>query len=63
MIYRGYEAGSISAHRAEAWKRIARENIPVGNRVLKGTWALKLKRFPDEIPSKYKARLCVKGDL
>ena len=31
--------------------------------VLKGTWALKLKRLPDGTPSKYKDRYCVRGDL
>ena len=31
--------------------------------MLKGIWALKLKRLPNETPSKYKARYCVRGDL
>jgi hypothetical protein len=30
---------------------------------LKGTWAFKLKRFPDGTPHKFKARYCVRGDL
>ena len=32
-------------------------------RVLKGTWAFKLKKNPDGTLSKYKARYCVRVDL
>ena len=45
------------------WTRIPREDVPAGKKVLKGTWALKLKRLPDGTPSKYKARFCVRGNL
>jgi len=31
--------------------------------VIKSTWAFKLKRLPDGTPSKFKARICVRGDL
>jgi hypothetical protein len=31
--------------------------------VLKSTWVFKLKRLPDDTPSKFKARFCVRGDL
>ena len=37
--------------------------MPAGKKVLKGTWALKLKRLPDGTPSKYKTRFWVRGDL
>jgi len=52
----------------KTWERINIADIPKdsnGNsrKVLKGTWALKLKRLPDGTPSKYKARYCVRGDL
>ena len=30
--------------------------------VLPSTWAFKLKRFPDLLPKKFKARFCVRGD-
>jgi hypothetical protein len=32
-------------------------------KVIKSTWAFKLKRLPDGTPSKFKARFCVRGDL
>ena len=37
--------------------------MPAGEKVLKGTWAMTLKRLSDGTPSKYKARFCVRGDL
>ena len=54
--------------RQKTWQRISRSDVPLddkGNkrRVLKGTWAFKLKRFPDGTPHKFKARYCVRGDL
>ena len=30
--------------------------------VLPGTWAFKVKRFPDELVKKFKAQFCVRGD-
>ena len=45
----------------KTWERMNRSDVPLdsdGNlrRIIKGTWALKLKRLPDGTPSKYKAR-------
>ena len=31
-------------------------------KVLKGTWAFKLKRTPDGVPYRYRSRFCVRGD-
>ena len=47
---------------------LPRSAVPLGpdnqrRPVLKGTWAFKLKRFPDGTPHKFKARYCVRGDL
>ena len=52
----------------KTWERMNRSNVPKdqdgkSRRILKGTWALKLKQLPDGTPSKYKARYCVRGDL
>jgi len=53
----------------KTWIRVDRDSIPVDpstgkpRRVLRGTWAFKLKRLPDGSPLKYKARYCVRGDL
>ena len=47
----------------KTWQRVERSCIPLGKKVLKGTWALKLKRLSDGTPSKYKAKVCVRGDL
>ena len=50
------------------WKRILRSEIPLDSKerqrkILKSTWAFKLKRLPDGTPLKYKARFCVRGDM
>ena len=42
-----------------AWTLVKREDWM---RVLPMTWAFKLKRFPDGLPKKFKARFCVRGD-
>ena len=52
----------------KTWERINRHDVAkdvngASRKILKGTWALKLKRLPDRTPSKYKARYCVRGDL
>jgi hypothetical protein len=44
------------------WTRTLRSSLPPGSNVLPGTWALKIKRFPDGRVRKYKARYCVRGD-
>ena len=31
--------------------------------VLKSTWAFKIKRFPNGLIRKFKARFCVRGDM
>jgi hypothetical protein len=45
------------------WTRIARKAVPSNHKILKGTWAFKLKRLPDGTPLKYKARYCCRGDM
>ena len=50
------------------WKPVNRSDLPKTSdgkyrKVLKGTWAFKLKRLPDGSPLKFKARYCVRGDL
>ena len=45
------------------WKTILRSSVPANKRVIKSTWAFRLKRSPDGTPTKYKARFCVRGDM
>ena len=50
------------------WSRVNRSDIPLGvdgakHPVLKGMWALKIKRLPDGSPLKFKARYVVRGDM
>jgi histone deacetylase 1/2 len=45
------------------WTRVARKSVPENQKILKGTWAFKLKRLPDGTPLKYKARYCCRGDM
>jgi hypothetical protein len=44
------------------WTPALRSSLPHEANVLPGTWALKLKRYPDGRVRKYKARYCVRGD-
>ncbi len=45
-----------------AWDVVDRPKDPESN-VIKSTWAFKLKRFPDGLPKKFKARFCARGDM
>jgi len=49
--------------RAKTWTKMLRKDVPKGAKVLPLTWAFKLKRYPDGTPRKFKARLCVRGDM
>ena len=44
------------------WTEMHKKDLPPGANVLPGTWALKVKRFPDGRFRKFKARYCVRGD-
>jgi len=48
---------------AKTWTQMLRSEVPEGATVLPLTCAFKLKRYPDGTPRKFKARLCVRGDL
>ena len=43
----------------KAWKYVKRKP---GMQILPSTWAFKIKRFPDGLIKKFKARFCVRGD-
>jgi transposase InsO family protein len=45
------------------WVEISEDMLPEGANVVPGTWVFKVKRFPDGRFRKFKARLCVRGDL
>ena len=42
---------------------VLRSSLPPDTSVLKSTWVFKIKRLPSRIIRKFKARLCVRGDL
>jgi hypothetical protein len=46
----------------DAWELVPRSSVPATHKVLSSTWAFRLKRFPDGLVKKFKARLCVRGD-
>ena len=48
--------------RGNTWTPMLRSSLPSGANVLPGTWALKIKRFPDGSVRKFKGRYCVRGD-
>jgi hypothetical protein len=43
------------------WTTVPRSKAK--KKVIKSTWIFKLKRLPDGDPSKFKARICVRGNL
>jgi Reverse transcriptase (RNA-dependent DNA polymerase) len=44
------------------WTVISKNETPEGANILAGTWAFKIKRFPDGRLRKFKARFCARGD-
>jgi Reverse transcriptase (RNA-dependent DNA polymerase) len=60
------EAMKVEIDQLEAldcWDIVAKSQVPAHANVLPGTWAFKLKRYPDGRPRKFKARFCARGDL
>jgi Reverse transcriptase (RNA-dependent DNA polymerase) len=47
----------------ECWDVMGQSELPSGANILPGTWAFKLKRYPDGRARKHKARFCARGDL
>ena len=43
----------------DAWDVVDR---PTDKNVLDSTWAFKIKRYPDALIKKFKARFCARGD-
>jgi hypothetical protein len=56
----GIEIAALEKNKT--WTPMLRSSLPNGTNVLPGTWALKIKRFPDGRVRKYKGRYCVRGD-
>ena len=52
----------LQLEKLEAWDIVAQSELPPGANILPGTWAFKLKRFPDGRARKFKARFCARGD-
>ena len=47
----------------KTWTVVSREEaVRKGKKVIKSTWAFRQKRSPDGLPTKKKARCCVRGD-
>jgi hypothetical protein len=46
----------------KAWSLFKRSNVPANKKVLPMKWDFRLKRYPDGLPKKFKARFCVRGD-
>ena len=45
-----------------AWEVVDISEVPEEYNVIEGIWAFKLKRFPDGMVKKFKARFCARGD-
>jgi hypothetical protein len=46
----------------KAWSLFRRADVPSNKKVLPMKWDFRLKRYPDGLPKKFKARYCVRGD-
>ena len=46
----------------DTWLPVKRKDVPRGANILPGTWAFRIKRYPDGRLRKFKARFCVRGD-
>jgi hypothetical protein len=49
--------------RRGTWTELHCHNLSEGANLISGTWAFKIKRFPDGRFRKFKARFCVRGDI
>jgi hypothetical protein len=56
----GVEIQALEAK--DTWEYVLRSDLPKGSNILPGTWAFRVKRYPDNRIKKYKARFCVRGD-
>ena len=54
------EIASLEA--IDTWEVVPRSSMPKGARAIPGTWAFRIKRFPDGRLNKFKARWCVMGN-
>jgi hypothetical protein len=52
-----------SLEKMGTWKVVERSSLPATTKVIPGTWAHRIKRFPDGRLNKFKSRWCVRGDL
>ena len=52
-----------SLEKMGTWEIIDRSSLPKGATVVPGTWAQRIKRYPDGRLNKFKSRWCVRGDL
>ena len=49
----------VNLEKRNTWEVIQANQVPKGQKVIPGTWAFKLKRFPDGRFREFKARFCV----
>jgi hypothetical protein len=56
------EIDTLVENELDAWELVPQATVPDTHKVLSSTWAFRLKRFPDGLVKKFKARLCVRGD-
>jgi hypothetical protein len=47
----------------QAWELVPISSVPKTHNIIQSTWAFRIKRFPDGLVKKFKARFCVRGDM
>jgi hypothetical protein len=56
------EITSLELEQHNTWTVVPRKTAPEGANILPGTWAFRIKRYPDGRLRKFKSRYCARGD-
>ena len=54
---------SLSSRTRSTWMGVLRTLVPEGVQIIPLTWVFKIKQLPNGDVDKFKARICVRGDL
>lgn len=62
-FFKAMDSEIASLESMGTWEITERSNLTPGTKVIPGTWAFRIKRFPDGRLNKFKSRFCVRGDM
>jgi len=61
-FWKAMETEITSLESMKTWEVVPRSSMPSGVKAIPGTWAFRIKRYPDGRLNKFKARWCVMGN-